>query len=154
MLSNLARCRGMMHLSDVSAEKWKHYYFKSALGPSLFSSASCCCLIELIQTYLISGVSASIYKPADEFETVCLCACPFSEKERVKKTQNRESMDMVPVLNMSVDRRVKQRDNTQTRQCKCVYRKEKHFIRYLQEYLCAWLCVCGRKKNSGEYECK
>lgn len=55
-------------------------------------------------------------------------------------------MDMVPVLNMSVDRRVKQRDNTQTRQCKCVYRKEKHFIRYLQEYLCAWLCVCGRKK--------
>lgn len=78
---------------------------------------------------------------------MCLCVCPFSEKERVKKTKNRESMDMVPVLNMSVDRRVKQRHNTQTRQCKCVYRKEKHFIRYSQEYLCAWLCVCGREKK-------
>ena len=40
ILSNLARCGGMTHLSDVSAEKWKDYYYRSALSSVLF-----CCLV-------------------------------------------------------------------------------------------------------------
>lgn len=148
MLSNLARCRGMMHLSDVSAEKWKHYYFKSALGPSLFSSASCCCLIELIQTYLISGVSASIYKPADEFETVCVCVCVsiFRERKSKEDTKQREHGYGTCAEHVCWQTCEAERQHTDQAVQMCVQKRKAFYSLFAGIFMCMAVCMRKEKK--------